>query len=294
MLELLIVIVIMTLLLALLLPGLGRSKRQGRSALCQSNLRQFLVAWHLYADAHNDIMMPGRHCYEGAPPADPANWNRVGNGMKYCPRGVAMLGEYLGAYPLRQPSVTDSRQDYDSTMYQCPEVPEWIDERNFAYGYNYQFLGNNRRRSPTSSYYHFPVTRGSLRALHRTVVFADSLGTAAGIPTSQRRPYQNGGSDPSSLGNHAWSLDPPRLTPGSDRGTFNPSPRTAVDPRHLGDRTSTAFADGHGESLTPLDLGYRTLPNGAYVDLESVTDRPTNRLYSGNDKDDDPPLKPSK
>ena len=35
------------------------------------------------------------------------------------------------------------------------------------------------------------------------------------------------------LGNHGWSLDPPRLTDESDRGTGDPgSPRTAVDPRH--------------------------------------------------------------
>jgi len=290
--ELLLVLAIVSALVAILLPALARGRQQGRSAACLSNLRQFLIAWHMYADMHQDVMMPGRHCYEGAPPADPASWNFVGNGLKYCPRGVAMLGGYIGANPFSRPSVSDSRQDYESRIYQCPEAPEWIDERNSGYGYNYQFLGNNRRRSPTSRYYNFPVNRSALTALDRTVVFADSLGTAAGVAADLRRGYLNNGSDPTCVGNHGWSLDPPRLTATSDRGTFNPSPRTAVDPRHLRGRVNSAWADGHGQTDTPYALGYRLLPSGAYVDLEKVADAPNNRSFSGHDKDLSPPDKP--
>ena len=36
-------------------------------------------------------------------------------------------------------------------------------------------------------------------------------------------------------------------------------------------------------------LGYRILPDGAYVDLDDVDRPPTNRLFSGTGRDNDPP-----
>ena len=78
-----------------------------------------------------------------------------------------------------------------------------------------------------------------------SVLGGDCMGTAAGVPTSQRRRYNNGGTDFAELGNHGWTLDPPRLTTGSDRGTGDAlSPRTAVAPRHL-NKANVIFCDAH-------------------------------------------------
>ncbi len=55
--ELLVVIAIIAILAALLLPVLAKSKEQGRSAACLSNLRQVGVALQLYAQ-DNDNKVP--------------------------------------------------------------------------------------------------------------------------------------------------------------------------------------------------------------------------------------------
>jgi prepilin-type N-terminal cleavage/methylation domain-containing protein/prepilin-type processing-associated H-X9-DG protein len=46
--ELLVVVCIISVLMALLLPALGRARRQARSAACLSNLRQFAAIYHGY------------------------------------------------------------------------------------------------------------------------------------------------------------------------------------------------------------------------------------------------------
>lgn len=289
--EVLVVVTIIALLVAILLPSLHRARLQSRGALCLTNLRQIVNGWGMYADNHRELMMPGRFCYEGSPFDSPSSWAQVGNGLKYCPRGFALLGRYIGTFAFKKPSITSDRQDYDNPVYSCSAVPGWVDERNYCYGYNHQFLGNNRRKTAASPYYNFPVNRSKVKVPDSTVVFGDSMGTAAGVAAEERLPYENEGRSVASLGNHAWVLDPPHLTPTSDRGTFKPSPRTAVDPRHL-DKANVVFADGHGETRTPVALGYRLLPNGAFVDTETVDNAPTNRLFSGLGKDIAPPDKP--
>src|SRR4030042_942704 len=48
--ELLVVIAIIALLMAILLPALGRAREQGKRAVCLHNLGQLMVAWNMYAD----------------------------------------------------------------------------------------------------------------------------------------------------------------------------------------------------------------------------------------------------
>ena len=58
--ELLVVISIIALLMAVLLPVLGRVRRQAKSVVCQSNLRQWGMAFTGYlADNHNQMPIGG-------------------------------------------------------------------------------------------------------------------------------------------------------------------------------------------------------------------------------------------
>ncbi|MFQ5807254.1 MAG: prepilin-type N-terminal cleavage/methylation domain-containing protein [Phycisphaerae bacterium] len=285
--ELLVVVAIIALLISILLPSLSAAREQAKTAVCSSNLRQLSHGWHMYADENRDIALPGRYAKEPGGTGNPANWYDVGNGLKYRPRWIATLGKYVNLYAFDFPSTSDDRQDYDGEAYRCPSAPEWLDERNHAFGYNHQFLGNARKTD--GKYHNFPVNRSRLTSFAGTVMAGDCMGTAAGVPTNDRRPYSNDGRDYAEEGNHAWTLDPPRLTATSDRGSGDSdSPRAAVDPRHRGE-TNVVFCDGHAILATPEKLGYRLLPGGAFVDTESVENPPTNRLFSGLGWDADPP-----
>jgi len=57
--ELLVVIAIIGVLASLLLPALSRAKERARRTACLSNLRQLLVATHLYAGDHDGLLPKG-------------------------------------------------------------------------------------------------------------------------------------------------------------------------------------------------------------------------------------------
>lgn len=52
--ELLVVVGIIAILVALLLPALTKARASGQTASCLSNLRQIMMAFHLYAGANKD------------------------------------------------------------------------------------------------------------------------------------------------------------------------------------------------------------------------------------------------
>ena len=57
--ELLVVIAIIAILMAILMPVLNRAKEQGKRAVCLSNLRQLMLAWIMYADENDDMLVNG-------------------------------------------------------------------------------------------------------------------------------------------------------------------------------------------------------------------------------------------
>jgi prepilin-type processing-associated H-X9-DG protein/prepilin-type N-terminal cleavage/methylation domain-containing protein len=55
--ELLVVIAIIAILAALLLPVLTRTKAKAESITCSNNIKQLSLAWTLYADDNNDLLV---------------------------------------------------------------------------------------------------------------------------------------------------------------------------------------------------------------------------------------------
>ena len=53
------VIAIIAVLMAILIPALHRAREQGRRAVCLSNLKQLTMAWIMYADDNDDVLVNG-------------------------------------------------------------------------------------------------------------------------------------------------------------------------------------------------------------------------------------------
>ncbi len=65
--ELLVVIAIIALLMSILMPALGRVKKQAKDTICQSNLRQWAIVFGMYFDDNNGSTVGGAG---GAPGAE--------------------------------------------------------------------------------------------------------------------------------------------------------------------------------------------------------------------------------
>ena len=294
--ELLVVIGIITILISILLPVFGRARQQAAATKCMNNLRQLAAGWQMYADGNKGVVAAGRlPKYDG-----PDSTFGMADGEQYRPRWYELLGAQMKHYATRKvkPSEDDS-WTIENELFLCPAVPQWTNSRNYPYGYNYQFLGNAR---PFGSMYeeigsgttagirwiNYPVRSSNFKAA-MTVMAADSMGTAAGKHKERRNAHYNDGTkDIDALGNKGYLLDPPRLTAKSDMADAEqraPQNRSGPDPRHS-NRVNVAFCDGHVETMTLQDMGYVVRADGSMA-----IDGPgaTNRLFSGNGTDKDPP-----
>lgn len=290
--ELLVVISIIALLIAILLPALSLAKSAARGMQCKSNQRQLAIGFQVYATEHKGQCVPGRPAKVGAS-SDPANHYQVGNGKHYRPRWMITMGGLAGfpayANPSTDPSkANDNGRHLEHEIFIDPEVPDYTNNRNYALGYNFQTLGNARNKI-SGGFVNFPVRLGNINT--DTVLFADTLGTAATFAQADRKPYNplrsgTGGST-DEIANHGWSLDPPRLSANSDNcdGSRDGTTRSAPDERH-NDTANLAFIDGHVESGTAEDFGYIKNNDGSFAYASPNAD---NSRFSGTGGDTAPP-----
>jgi prepilin-type N-terminal cleavage/methylation domain-containing protein len=71
--ELLVVIAIIALLMAILLPALGRARELGKRAVCLSQLKQLGTAWYMYCDDNKEKLAVGDVWYSWDYPSSSGN-----------------------------------------------------------------------------------------------------------------------------------------------------------------------------------------------------------------------------
>jgi prepilin-type N-terminal cleavage/methylation domain-containing protein len=119
--ELLVVVAIIAVLIAMLLPSLGKAKFLAKLAACGGNLRQIGVGVLQYT-----VEYKGYYPTLGYNPSHPPDATKIGRRLPFSaestPAGI--LGSYFG-YP-------DDKCDWRMPVFQCPQgvTEAWWDNRN--------------------------------------------------------------------------------------------------------------------------------------------------------------------
>lgn len=287
--ELLVVVAIIALLISILLPTLSSARQQARGVQCATQLRTLAQGVVIYQNQNRDVLPPSRLPKDSSSSCDP--YGIIYGRKKYRPTFVASMSPSVGVPPFEDPQECKTsfdmfgekgdRQNYSYAGYVCPSVADWTDERNGSYGYNYQFLGNSRLMddSDRTSYKNWPVLITQIKRPGSTVLMGDCMGTAAGFPPEQRRPYDNNSRDAERFGNEGFNLDPPRLdTNNGEVAENDPYAPSTADPRHRG-KANVAWVDGHTAAFTMEELGYVHDSDGK-IGVEG-----NNSLWTGSRRD---------
>jgi prepilin-type N-terminal cleavage/methylation domain-containing protein/prepilin-type processing-associated H-X9-DG protein len=227
--ELLVSISLIALLMSLLVPGLGRARRQARSMTCMSRVRQLGLAFHAYAHDHDDYALPtsidGRTFWWGRLNPDAVDHTK-GTMWPYLAGELRVQGVY------ECPAQPYGTYGLQGKPFGEPDDPKWVTS---TYGYNGYFL------SPAHSVWSGIGFRPwqkvcSIQGADQVFTFADTL--LSWDLTGKRLNVSN-----------TAMLDPPFLFNGKG-WQKNPSPTTCF--RHL-DRAVVAFADGHCAAVASQD-----------------------------------------
>lgn len=118
--ELLVVVAIIALLIAILLPSLGRARRQARAVACLSNLRQIAITCNTYAQDWGGVLPPP----ENKQGALFMEWQE-------------MLWQYSGGRTLvaADYSSTAKHPYMGKSIYTCPQAVADYNSEFIPYGY---------------------------------------------------------------------------------------------------------------------------------------------------------------
>ena len=90
--ELLVVIAIIALLLAILMPSLGKARDQARNVVCQSNLKQWVAIFTLYTIDNDDHFMEGWNVKKGMWMVKLRPYYEIGE-IRLCPKAMKLMSD---------------------------------------------------------------------------------------------------------------------------------------------------------------------------------------------------------
>ena len=110
--ELLVVVAIIALLLAILVPSLGRARDQARKVNCQSNLHQIHTAMTMYLDDHRQVAF-----WRDPDPNNGMDWYAWGGTETGNPINAAVFGTLFNRL---QPRPLNPYVDSATELFHCP------------------------------------------------------------------------------------------------------------------------------------------------------------------------------
>lgn len=179
--ELLVVISIISLLMAVMLPALGKARKTAQSMACMNNLKQMGIALHAYDTEY-------RHLVSGAEWGSGVQMNRWYNS----------LDSVMGG----QDHQLANRQSADRPRWQMCPTRQYAEmtPNTIGYGWNYSNFGHDYTyANPAHANYDAgpPVGKGWNTKLHMvvrpvyTIIIADNRDEQASSDTQHYKLYQN-------------------------------------------------------------------------------------------------------
>jgi prepilin-type processing-associated H-X9-DG protein/prepilin-type N-terminal cleavage/methylation domain-containing protein len=232
--ELLVVIGIIAVLIGILLPALGKARALAASTKCKAQLRELGTAWIMYANAHNQVVMPvtinGRTWWAGD---DDSTTPLVEKDWRF-----GILYPYLKSMEVRRCPTFAQQFETDPTGFD-----------QLGYGYNYEYLSPSTPVTPQHSKW---TKMTQIKRVTSKVVFADTARTSTTAP---------------------YPLQPSGYLQRTNTGAAATKGRPCFVGRHskLG---NILWADGHVSAQEPVWIRdtYRGLWSKAYLKSVNVGD----------------------